>query len=174
MLGLHRQQWGSSCTRNSRARHFPFLSPPQSRCLRPTILRTEAKSHLCGLIPSTCNTQHATLPCGQPHCVRYQRGISFALVQISAELKANLLKTLPSPSRASPNQSSQFADPAKPASSCLAGGRTSWLTLCGSSRPNCSPLFSYILQEVFLSLVFPRFSLSQENTNQRAVKLCSV
>lgn len=99
---------------------------------------------------------------------------TFTLVQISAELKANLLKTLPSPSRTSPNQSSQFADLAKLASSCLAGGRTSWLTLCGSSRPDCSRLFSYILQEVFLSLVFPRFSLSQENTNQKAVKLCSV
>lgn len=171
MLDPRRQQWGSSHTKkNSRARHFPFLSPPQSQCLWPTILRAEAKSHLCGLIPSTHNTSvwSTSLSALPERNITIQ---AFALVQTSAELKANLLKTLPSPSRASPNQSSQFADPAKPASSCwLAAG----LPGSAPSGPDWSLLFSYILQEVFLSLVFPCFSLSQEKTNQRAVKLCSV
>lgn len=96
-LGPHRQQWGSSRTRNGRARHFPFLSPPQCQCFWPTIL--EGRGQVAPARVRTFYKQHFRVR-PTPQSALPERNITiqaFALVQTSAELKANLLKTFASP-----------------------------------------------------------------------------
>lgn len=71
----------------------PLLSADVSG---PPFWRAEGKSYLRGFVPSTRNT--SVWP--TPQSVLPERNITiqaFALVQTSAELKANLLKTLASP-----------------------------------------------------------------------------
>lgn len=119
---------------------------------------------------------HATLPCSQPQSVLPERNIiirAFTIVQTSAELKANPLKTLHSPFKG-----------LWEAKLCLLILQSllppaGWLQAF-QAQPlwpfSALPLapFTYILQEVFLSPVFPCFSLSEESTNQMAVKLGSI
>lgn len=149
----------------------PLLSADVSG---PPFWRAEGKSHLRGFVPSTFNTSVRPTP----QSALPERNITiqaFALVQTSAELKANLLKTFASPFKG-PLQSKALSLLTVQSWLPPAGWRQAFrgYPLWLFSAPDCSPGFSYILQEVFLSLVFPCFSLSQENTNQTAVKLCSV
>lgn len=75
---------------------FPSSPLLSANVSGPPFWRAEGKSHLRGFVPSTSNTSVRPTP----QSALPERNITiqaFALVQTSAELKANLLKTFASP-----------------------------------------------------------------------------